>query len=145
MIEEEALVTHVEAGQIWVEKPRQSACGSCHQPCATASVADYLGKAKSRLVIDSSIELRPGDHVVLGIQEDALVKGSLAVYLSPLLGLFAGSILGKSIGFYWFAGAEDVAASLGGLLGLIAAIALLKYTRVLSRSYTPPVILRKVG
>jgi sigma-E factor negative regulatory protein RseC len=145
MIEEEAVVACIEAGQVWVEKTRHSACGACAQPCATADVADYFGKTQVRLAVASPLELRVGDRVVLGIREDAIVKGSFGVYLLPLFGLLAGSILGKAVGFPWLSITVDAAAALGGVIGLIAAIAFLKHTRMLSPSRLQPVVIRKVG
>jgi sigma-E factor negative regulatory protein RseC len=145
MIEEEAVVACIEAGQVWVEKTRHSACSSCVQPCMTASVADYFGKTRVRLAVTSPMELRIGDRVVLGIREDVIVKGLFGVYLLPLLGLLAGSILGKAVGFPLFSVTPDVAAAMGGVIGLIAAIAFLKHTRMLSPSRLQPVVLRKVG
>ncbi|BBL76054.1 SoxR reducing system RseC family protein [Methylomagnum ishizawai] len=147
MIEEEALVTHVEADQVWVEKPRQSACAACKTPCATAGVADYLEQGKpdlARLVVSSPIEVRAGDRVVLGIEEGAIVKGSFAIYLLPLLGLLAGAILGQTLGGA-FATPADLAAASGGLAGLAATLAFLKFSRLSSRNTPRPVVLRKLG
>ncbi len=146
MIEEEALVTRVEAEQVWVEKVRQSGCASCSTPCATAGVADYLGKAKASLAVSSSLELHAGDRVVLGIEENAIVKGSLAIYLLPLFGLLAGAILGETLVAAWpTAVSTDMAAASGGLIGLAATLAFLKHTRMLTRNAPQPVVLRKVG
>src|SRR5690606_23890962 len=41
---------------------------------------------------------RAGDEVVIGIEENAVVRGSVLVYLVPLLGLFAGALLAQSNG-----------------------------------------------
>jgi hypothetical protein len=57
----------------------------------------------------------------------------------------AGSILGKAVGFPLFSVTPDVAAAMGGVIGLIVAIAFLKHTRMLSPSRLQPVVLRKVG
>lgn len=149
MIEEEALVTRVEAEQVWVERPRQSACASCNTPCATAGVADYLDQSKpgrvASVAVYSDIELRTGDRVILGLPEGAIVKGSLAIYLLPLLGLLTGAILGKTLGVYWPSASADMVAASGGFLGLIAILAILKHTGLLARNAPRPVVLRKVG
>jgi sigma-E factor negative regulatory protein RseC len=143
MIEEEAVVTRAEAGRVWVEKARQSACGSCAQPCATASVAEYLDKPSLSLVLDTVLDLRVGDRVVLGVGEDVIVKGSLAVYLLPLLGLLGGAILGKALGQALLPDAVDLSAALGGGVGLAAVFAFLKRARLLTRGALQPVVLRK--
>jgi sigma-E factor negative regulatory protein RseC len=146
MIEEEAVVTQLEAGQVWVEKTSGPSCGSsCAQPCATAAVADYLGKSRARIAVLSPIEVRPGDRVVIGIEEDALIKGSLSVYLVPLIGLLVGAILGKAIGGSLFSIATDAAALIGGLLGLIGTLIFLRFALVLPRNKLQPVVLRKLS
>lgn len=145
MIEEEARVASIESGQVWVEKIRQSACGSCSQPCTTKGVADYLGKATVKLAVTSTLELQAGDRVIVGIPEDALLKGYFAMYLLPLFGLLAGAMLGKTFGPVLFPIAADGAAALGGALGMVIAIALLKYTRLIARSTPQPVVVRKLA
>lgn len=145
MIEEEAVVACVESGQVWVETPRRSACGSCTQSCASAVVGEYIGEATIRLPVTSPIEVLPGDRVLVGVREDALVRGTLSIYLLPLVGLFGGAIFAKSIGFNFFSITTDIAAIIGGSCGLIGTLAFLKFTGRLSRSEMQPVVLRKIS
>lgn len=144
MIEEEAVVARVdEAGTVWVEKSRQSACASCDKGCPSATVGDYFGGSTVSLPATSVIEVSAGDRVVVGISEGAFLKGSLGLYLLPLLGLFLGSILGNA-GASWFAIQSDIAAIIGGVLGLGGTLALLKFTPVLPRHQLRPAVLRKL-
>jgi len=146
MIEEEAVVTHTEAGQVWVEKPRKSACGGCSQSCASAAVGQYLGTPMVRLQVFSPIEVHVGDRVMLGIQEDAIVKGSFYAYLIPLVGLFLGAILGDIVASSLISAiSNDGASAFGGVTGLILSFAFLKFAGVLSRDKLHPVILRKLS
>jgi sigma-E factor negative regulatory protein RseC len=145
MIEEEAVVAEVEAGRVWVEKVRKSACGSCQQSCTSAVVGDFMGESTVRLPVISCIDVAPGDRVLIGVREDALLKGSLAVYLLPLVGLFAGAILGKAMGSFFFSVTSDFAAIIGGLLGLIGTIAFLKFAMGISQDKLQPVVLRKLS
>ena len=145
MIEEEAVVTQLETERIWVERTSKPACGSsCAQPCATAAVGDYFGKSTIRMAVLSSIEVQPGDRVVVGIGEGAFIKGLLRVYLAPLAGLLAGAILGKIIGAS-FSIATDAAAMAGGLLGLIGTLTFLRFAPVLPHNKLQPVVLRKLS
>jgi sigma-E factor negative regulatory protein RseC len=145
MIEEEAVVARVdEAGTVWVEKSRQSACASCNKGCPSATVGDYLGGSTVSLPATSVIEVGAGDRVVVGISEGAFLAGSLGLYLLPLLGLFLGSILGNA-GAAWFAINSDIAAIIGGVFGLGGTLALLKFTPLLPRQQLRPVVLRKLG
>jgi sigma-E factor negative regulatory protein RseC len=146
MIEEEAIVSHIEAGKVWVEKPRKSACSGCSQQCASAAVGQYLEASMIRLRVFSPIEVHVGDRVMLGIQEDAIVKGAFWAYLIPLLGLFLGAILGDIVASSVISViSNDGASALGGVTGLILSFVFLKFTRVLSRDKLHPVILRKLS
>lgn len=146
MIEEEAVVSHTESGEVWVEKPRKSACGGCSQQCVSGAVDRYLGAPTVRLRVLSPIEVQVGDRVVLGIREDAFVKGSFCAYLTPLLGLFFGAILGDMVVFSLRLDvSSDGASAFGGAIGLILSFIVLKFTGVLSHDNLTPVILRKLS
>ena len=145
MIEEEAVVVGLEGERIWVEKAESSGCGSCRQACASAVVAEHVGKRPIRLAVVSPIALQTGDRVVVGVPEDAVVVGSLVLYLVPLLGLLAGSILGKVLGASLLPGFADPAAILGGLAGFAGTLVWLRTTPALSDRAPQPVVLRKLG
>jgi sigma-E factor negative regulatory protein RseC len=99
MIEERALVVAVGKDEAWVETQRRTACGSCSasMSCGTATLAKVLGKRRSQVRVLATMPLRAGDEVMIGIKENALVKGSLAVYLVPLLLMFSGALAGELI------------------------------------------------
>ncbi len=83
---------------------------------------------------------------MLGIQEDAFVKGSFWVYLIPLLGLFLGAIMGDIVVSALRLGvSSDEGSAFGGAAGLILSFVTLKFTGVLSRDNLYPVILRKLS
>ncbi|MDX1655042.1 MAG: SoxR reducing system RseC family protein [Candidatus Competibacteraceae bacterium] len=113
MIEEQAQVVEAGGGFAWVETQRQSACGSCNarSVCGSAALARVLGQRRSRVRVLSDLPLKPGDRVLIGLQEGALVRGSLVVYLLPLAALLLGAILGRALG------GEGLSIA-GGLLGL---------------------------
>lgn len=84
MIEETAIVARVENHQVWVETNPKHGCGGCLQKssCST-SVLDKFMK-KRAVVVDSDIELKKGDEVVIGIDEGLLIRASVLLYLVPL-------------------------------------------------------------
>jgi sigma-E factor negative regulatory protein RseC len=145
MIEEEATVARVDEGRVWVEKIRQSACSSCKQTCASATVGRHLDGKPTAFSVISDIELHPGDRVVVGVREDALVLGSLGIYVLPLLGLLLGAILGQGIAKNIAVDAADVGAMAGGFTGLLISFGFLKFTPIFSRSRFQPMVLRKLG
>ncbi|MEN8169593.1 MAG: SoxR reducing system RseC family protein [Pseudomonadota bacterium] len=96
MIEESALVVATEGEDAWVETSRRSSCGSCEaKGCGTGTLSQVLGRRSQRLRVKNPIAAVAGERVVLGISESALIKGSLAVYLVPLLALMSGGLLGE--------------------------------------------------
>lgn len=91
MIEELAVVAKIENRQVWVENGRNSACGGCQQKtsCTTNAIGSLL---KKKLVpVNSDIPLKPGDEVMVTIDENLLLRASLLLYLTPLIALFTGA------------------------------------------------------
>lgn len=96
MIEEQGRVVALEKGAVWVETLRKSTCSSCSANAGCGQgLLDKLGvegrRGHVRALCD--LHLSVGDAVVIGVREDLLVRGSLLVYLVPLLGLFAAALL----------------------------------------------------
>lgn len=147
MIEQNAIVVSNEAGIAEVEIIRQSSCSACsaQSGCGVSLLDRVLGRRPQRLVLTNAIDVRPGEEVVVGIPEGALLKAAVAAYLVPLLGLLAGAIVGKELlGGNSPADASPLIFGLGGLaLGLLA-------TRVYSRKLAADprwqaVLLRRVS
>lgn len=96
MIEETGLVVEAKGEIAWVETSRKTSCGSCEaKGCGTGALSKVLGRKSQRMQVKNPIDAKPGEQVVLGISESALIKGSLAVYLVPLLALLAGGLFGE--------------------------------------------------
>ena len=144
MIEEQATVVRSDEQGVWVELQRQSACGQCaaRSGCGTAVLGKVLGKRLSRVRALHSQPVKAGDRVVIGIQEGALVRGSLAVYLIPLLMLIIFALAGR-----WVFGAQDEPMIiLSGLAGLVAGFFWLRRfsCRNIDNEDYQPVVLRKL-
>lgn len=134
MIEETAHVVETQGEYAWVETERRSSCGSCAaKGCGTGALSKILGRRSQRLKVLNPIEAKPGEEVVLGIREQDLLKGSLAVYIVPLLLMLAGGLLGEVLAPQW--GSESEALSLLlGVLGLGGGFFWLhRYNHALSR------------
>jgi len=99
MIEESGRVVAIDGNDAWVETSRRSSCGSCEaKGCGTGTLSQILGRKTQRLRVKNPVGAVPGDRVILGIRESALIKGSLAVYLVPLLALLGGGLFGELMG-----------------------------------------------
>ena len=94
MIEEEAIVVCVSENKVWVEPLTRSSCGGCvrNQGCSSSFLSRSVGKR--RISVDTEILVTPGDSVVVGLDEGALLKGSLVIYLIPLIALFVSGFAG---------------------------------------------------
>jgi len=124
MVEEQGVVVAVEGNAAWVETQRKAVCDSCsvNKGCGTAVLSKALGNKRSRIKVlhDGDPPLRVGDDVVIGLQEQALLRGSLIVYGLPLLLMMAAALgadvlvrHGLGVGA---ADPVDVTAGIGGFV-----------------------------
>lgn len=148
MIEETATIVRVEDHAVWVETRRKSSCGGCaaKNGCGV-SVLDKLFAAKrSSLRVLAEPGYQPGEEVVIGIREQALVRGSLAVYSVPLLGLILGALAGTLAAGQGLTANAELSAILLGVTGFIAGLWWLRrFTRRISNDERyQPVVLHRV-
>lgn len=147
MIEETARIVEMGDGFVWVETQRRSTCGSCavNKGCGTAVLSKVLGRYRTRIKALNSLSVSIGDEVVIGIRENALLLGSLAVYMIPLVAMLLAGFLGEILGDN--AGIEaDWPGVMAGLTGLfLGFIWLRKFSKKIStdKDYQP-VVLRKL-
>jgi len=147
MLEETAQVVRINGNEVWVETQRRSSCSSCsaEKGCGTATLSKVLGNRRNVVRVLSAMPLRVGDRVVIGIREQALVRGSLAVYAVPILLLLLGGLIGElgAEQFIW-ENAEFASVTLG-ISGLIAGLVWLRrFTRRIRNDPNfQPVVLRR--
>jgi len=147
VIEESGQVVEVQGEFAWIESERTSTCGGCavRKGCGTSAIAKVLGQRRVRLRVLNRINASVGDDVVIGIAESGLVRGSLAVYAAPLLGLFAGALAGQLLGKQVFGMPSDWLAIGGAISGFVAALIWLKrFSRRTEKDTAyQPVVLRQ--
>ena len=121
----------LEAGAVWVETLRQTACQRCSasKGCGHALIDGQRAgsRARVRALCDQPLSLH--DEVVLGIPEGLLLRGAMMVYLVPLLTLLAGALLGEVL----LAGLPVEGAALGGVAGLLCGFLLNRWYSVRHR------------
>jgi sigma-E factor negative regulatory protein RseC len=108
-----------------------------------------LGRAPVQVWALNQAQAVVGDRVVLGVSEQGLLAGAVALYLVPLLGLVGGLVLGASVGRLFPAGAvlsrvdPDLMALFGAAIGFALALSWLRgYSGSLrERAGQQPVIL----
>lgn len=149
MIEETARVVQTRDGMAWVETRRQTACGSCsvNKGCGTGVLAQVFGQKTSRVRVLNPVDAEEGEEVIIGIREEALVRGSIAVYAVPLLSMMMFALGGEFISARLGLGEGDAVTIVSGIIGLVVGLAWLKHfgTRIARDGRYQPVILRKLG
>ncbi|SEP99762.1 sigma-E factor negative regulatory protein RseC [Ectothiorhodospira magna] len=146
MIEETARVIAVdEPGFAWVETERKTACGTCsvNKGCGTSVIAKLFGQRRTQVRVIDPVGVTLGDEVIIGLEESALVRGSLAIYILPLVCLLIGAALGQ----WLWAGYGELPVVLAGLAGLAAGLgAVGGFTRRIRRDPRyQPVVVRRLG
>lgn len=130
MIEEQAIVMHIQGRRALLEIERSQPCGLCGstQGCGISLWGRIFGARRGGFNAENSLLLEVGERVIVGMPESGLLGIVLLAYLPPLLLLCLGAW-----GFTVFAGEavsaamRDAYAVTGGLLGLLAGFALVRF------------------
>ncbi len=123
MIEQRGLVLRADGGRAQIAADHNPSCGSCaaHGGCSTKWLTALFPRREPTFFVDNRIGARPGDAVIVGVDEQQLQRNSLLLYALPLAGLLAGGVLGESA-FSMLGAHPELGGILGGLTGLIAAL-----------------------
>lgn len=123
MVTEKAQVVAVEGDTALLQAQRQSTCGSCavKSGCGTSVLASVVGQKVTQLKVRNTLGARPGDEVLLGMADHALVTGSLLVYMIPLVMLLLGALAGEGLVHYLGMDAEFTPMA-GGIAGFALAV-----------------------
>ena len=129
MLIETGRVVAVEPDGVWVETIRQTTCGSCaaQKGCGHGIVNRiYDGHRSLIRALPGKIspsDCQVDDEVQISIPEEVILKGSLVVYIVPLLAMLAGAALAGFLA----PDAGDVAAASGAVLGFSLGILLVRW------------------
>ena len=129
MLVETGRVVAVETDSLWVETIRQSTCGSCaaRKGCGHGLLNRYAEGKRGyiRVVpgITGTIDCAVDDQVRISIPEEVILRGSLVVYVLPLLCMLGGAVLGSVL----FEGMSDANAALGAVAGFGFGFALVRW------------------
>jgi len=120
VIRERALVVTVDGDHAWLERRSGGGCGGCSAAggCGTRLLGSALGRRPVRLRARNLLGAVPGDEVIVGLAEGALLAGALRAYGLPLATMLLGA------GGVRLLGADgDLAGALGALGGLALGLA----------------------
>lgn len=99
MIEEKATVLAIEGDYALLQTQRRASCESCSvkQGCGTSVLAKLTSQRSAQILVKNTLNAEIGNELVIGINDNALVKGSLLVYALPLILLLMGAVLGEML------------------------------------------------
>ncbi|OUR81542.1 hypothetical protein A9Q82_09140 [Cycloclasticus sp. 46_120_T64] len=147
MIEETALVQSINGSLIKVVTMQSSACQQCNESasCSTSVLSKFFGNKEIELELESSLVLRVGDKVLLGIEERTLLLLTSLIYFMPLCCLILFAVLGGFIESYLNLDGEllSIVLGVGGLVGGYFAVRIFM-ARSFQTTSIKPLILKKL-
>ncbi|WP_455223503.1 SoxR reducing system RseC family protein [Kaarinaea lacus] len=149
MLEERATVVSVDGKTVWVEVKRQSTCGQCaaNKGCGSAALQKVLGNKRNIFQVTGDLSVKVGDEVVIGINENAIVKGSLLVYALPILFIIVFALIGETIASRTLSLDSDFVSLLGAAFGLVVSVLGLRWhsRKSTNQPQYQPVLLRHIN
>jgi sigma-E factor negative regulatory protein RseC len=127
MLLETGRVVAVEADGVWVETIRKTTCGSCAaQKGCGHGLLNRISDGHRSLIralpgrLEAS-DCQVDDEVRISIPEEVILRGSLVVYVVPLLAMLAGAGLGSSL-----LSSPDLGGALGAVCGFAVGFGLVR-------------------
>lgn len=125
MIEERAVVTRVDNGQVYVQAVNIGNCQRCAEGngCGGGLLGRLARHRQYSIAVQSRVTgLRAGDAVVLGISGDALLSASALVYLLPLVGMIGFGVLASHL-----LNANDLLVAAFAVAGLASGLLVVRW------------------
>ena len=139
MITEEGIITKTTDSTAWIETVRSKACDSCHSKDSCDAQRDTMF-----VQVDKTLDVDPGDRVVIGFRTSPLLKLSFMLYVFPIILLITGASLGQYAAA--FIHTDPSLTSLGAGIGAFAlSFLIVRVTgnRLSVKSEYKPFMLRK--
>ena len=146
MIEERAVILSLQSEPsqkqttATLEIERKTACGLCGKTrgCGNSIWGRLFGHQTTAFKAQNRINANVGDSVIVGINEKALLKSALLLYILPLVTLFFGAILASQL---W---QTNESVIMGAAIGLVLGLLWVKGHTMSNQYFSlqQPVILR---
>ena len=147
MIEENAWVIAIENDMALIEVQRKAVCDTCavNNGCGTGILAKAMNNRRFQMKVRNTVDACVGDEVIVGIEDDMLIKSSFAVYIIPLLLLFIGAWIGENSAGAFPSSSPEGLSVLFGMAGLVAGFAWVRYfsKRISSDDRYQPLLLKR--
>tara|TARA_B110000977_G_scaffold114242_1_gene147750 strand:+ start:494 stop:973 length:480 start_codon:yes stop_codon:yes gene_type:complete len=144
MIEQHAIILAIETpaerpAVATIEVVRKTACGLCGKTrgCGNAFWGKLFGHKDVSLKAENTINAKVGQSVIVGIEEKALLKSALLLYIAPLATMLFGAILASKVS------PSDLSAMVGAVAGLLVGFFWVKAHvagRVYYQNYQPKIL-----
>jgi sigma-E factor negative regulatory protein RseC len=164
MIEEQAQVVEIKGNRLLLQAQTQSSCGNCSvsKGCGTSLLAKVVGRKFTHFQAENNINAKVGDTVVVGIAEDALLKGSVMMYVLPVMCMLGFALLADylltaspswllaeyrpSMDIIAISQYRDLMIAASSIMGLVLGSLISKwyFDRQSSARLFAPVVLRKI-
>jgi sigma-E factor negative regulatory protein RseC len=122
-------IVAVDADSLWVETIRKSTCGTCSaQKGCGHGLLNRIRDGQRGLVRVlpgpfSLEDCRVNDEVSISLPDEVILRGSLIVYMLPLLAMLAGAAAGSQ----WLPWSQDPAAVVGAALGFAGGVVMVRW------------------
>ena len=143
MIRTRAVVIRLEGRDALVESAQGGGCGNCDSEngCGSGKLAQFFCSEPRRFRVRNDANAQVGTLVEVTLADGVLLRSALLMYILPLVLLVLGAVLGMQ----WAhdAASSDAYAAIGGLIGLVSSLGLVKILSLRRRfsSVAQPVIL----
>ena len=133
-IEARVRVISATDGMAWVTSSESSGCSACQSQssCGISGLGKYLSRRRAAMSLVQA-DARPGDELMVCVDESELLRAGLFAYLLPALLAVIGAALADS------AGATDLTAALAALSGFIAGLAAARFLAPTPHIRTSPI------
>jgi sigma-E factor negative regulatory protein RseC len=121
MVEEQAVVVALKDEMAMLEVIRRKPCGLCGQTrgCGISMWGKLFRHRPHIFKAANRIDAKVGDFVIVGVEEQALLRSALLVYGVPLVALLAGALVAS---LAWGGEHRDTSTVIGAVLGLIVGL-----------------------
>lgn len=122
-------IVAIDADGLWVETIRKSTCGACSaQKGCGHGLLNRIRDGQRGLVrvlpgTFSLTDCRINDEVSISLPDEVILRGSLVVYMLPLLTM----LFGAAAGSHWLPWPQDLAAVAGAAVGFAGGVALVRW------------------
>jgi sigma-E factor negative regulatory protein RseC len=137
MATEKGIVTQIGTGTAWVRTLPSEACAGCPS-CGTCNAQ----REDTEVEVLNEVGAKIGDRILIDIKTSAFLKATFLLYVFPIIGLLAGSLLGVQAAEYYGYDSSACSALIGfAAFFLTVAVVRVKGNRMgQDKAYRPRIV-----